>query len=80
MSYANIAIPTASGQTTCDAWHTPETGKRKMEAGNWRPAFPASSSWSRPIKQKLEISKGQPHFPVSIFQFLVLLNASQIVD
>jgi hypothetical protein len=38
MSYANIAIPAASGQTTCDAWHTPETGKRKLENGNWKMA------------------------------------------
>jgi hypothetical protein len=52
----------------------------RLETGNWQPAFPASTSWSHPIKQKLENGSAFFQFPVSIFQSLVLLNAPQIVD
>jgi hypothetical protein len=34
MSYANIAILTADGQTNCNAGQTTETEKWKLENGN----------------------------------------------
>jgi hypothetical protein len=53
MSYANIAILAASGQTNCNAGQTAETGKWKLETRN----------------SKLGIGRRKVQFPVSIFYF-----------
>jgi hypothetical protein len=66
MSYANIAILAADGQTTYNAGRQLEIGNWKSETGNWQAQF-LISSFQFPVASF--------HFPFSIFQFPVPFSA-----